>query len=468
MIMLFGPAGTQSAVAVAKQPTTQIEAMADAEVTAIGTPAYSEYGLQVAQTLIAAVSMLPEADRKQALKLAMDRIDPTFHARAEQAMQHELQAGVNPMMALEHGIAFAASSGLVSTLISLGKKQQLGAVQEQQICVRPNFTWVAETPDLPGHYERLRAGQSPTSGVPGFTVGGVCSAIEVRVPPKQTAPVIAPMMAVGPWLLPMSSDKGDVGFISLNESKMTQEQRQVLGEGLFHAWRAMTSGDFGSMSAKVTPTYHAPADYSPPTGLVKQWRFANERAWNQTQPAAKATQERFLIGKEPVFGFTHPITGEKWGIYASGVDVNAADPRWTLTAHKQGWDGNVFGAIWNAIRWLAVGVVDVVGDALNLVKDATCKLISSTVGKIGAVAAGAAAGGPTGGAAAGQGAQVVAAACASGPVTCPPGLMPDFTGKTCVQIPSPPSATSSMLLPLLLLGGAGLALFLLSDKKPKG
>jgi hypothetical protein len=97
-------------------------------------PVLSAYGQRVARFMMQSVAKLPSSIRVKTLKTAMDRIDPTLYTRSEQAAQPELKAGVPASIALERGIAHAASHGIAHELVDLGKgkrparQSQLGMV----------------------------------------------------------------------------------------------------------------------------------------------------------------------------------------------------------------------------------------------------------------------------------------------------------------------------------------------------
>ena len=130
------------------------------------------------------------------------------------------------------------------------------------------------------------------------------------------------------------------------------------------------------------------------------------------------------------------------GLWSSVVDIVT----WPANVV---WD--VMKKIWAGIKWVAAKVVDFVKDAAEWIKDKACDLFTSPVGQIAGAAAGAYVGGPTGAQAGAMGAQIAAQACSS----------PQPTPET----PPPPPAPSSNLMPLLLLGGAGVAAVLILGRK---
>jgi hypothetical protein len=450
----------------------QIEAMAGVETARTGMPVYTAYGLQVARDMIAGVISLPDAERKRVLKLAMDRIDPKLYSRAERAAQPELKAGAAPLVALERGIAQAVSHGLTEELIAVGKgkmpakKSQLGGViyrrglgglpitkyglltaefqaaPEQQICIRPGYTFVEATAASPAHWERLMAGRDPNSGNPGWTSGGACAPTEIRehggtatgpgMTPEQIAAMRASMAAnqaardqphkmlqVGPFTLPIARQVGIHYTLNAEQQAFVDAGMTAIKQMLGSQWTA-------NMGA----------------GMM-----------NGSLPFAK-----FKRPADPA----DPYAGKTFGLYFK------KDPDGkTYILYKEFVPGKgLLDTIVAAAKWVASAVVDVVKAVVDEVKDKTCDLMSSSVGKIAAGAAGAYVGGPAGAAAAVEGAKAVEGACSSPAqqLSCPPGQMPDPSGTQCVAIP-PPSGGLGGSLPLLLLGGAGIAAFLILGKK---
>ena len=197
----------------------------------------TNYGLSSAKALIDTVKMMPPGIRKKQLKLALDKIDPKLYARAEEDANKEAKLGVPADIALERGLAAAMAYGLAKELVDVskgkpvGKKSQLGAACGLAMMgedpVRAGFCWIAATASVPGHWERMRQGQTSCVGVQpsgvsapvvrdqrGTTSGGGVTVTDAAgnvvkttvrpPPPPPPAPADQLMMNIGPFLIPVN------------------------------------------------------------------------------------------------------------------------------------------------------------------------------------------------------------------------------------------------------------------------
>jgi hypothetical protein len=411
----------------------QIQTMAGIETAKTGAAPFTAYGMSAARALLATVKMMPPDERRRQLQRALDRIDPKLYARAEEAANKELKVGVPDEVALERGLAAAMSYGIASELVDLGKgKKPQRATQLGAVC----YSALGATTPVPGECSsdgtKIFATLSDGTGYWRRKVAGdVCKIIgtvtgettihtgttQPVAPPPAPSPADQKFLQIGPFLIPT-----------------------MVGAWSDH--RALAPDKQAYVDANIAIAAKA--------GGISTTEMAT--------------------GKYPFVKFQMDDDGSQWGLYYQ----KKSDGSTILAYHKVGYDpkriisgvtsggiigtlrdiasavggaiASVFKAIWEGIKWVAVKVVDFAKDAAAWVADKACDLLSSSIGQVGAAAAGAAAGGAGGAQAAAMGAQIAAGACAS-----PPGAPPPIT---------PPPETPS-LMPLLLIGGAGLAAFLI-------
>ena len=408
----------------------QIQTMAGVEISKTGKAPFTNYGMKSAAALIETVKMMPPAMRTAQLRKAMEKIDPNLYARSEKLATAESKAGVPADVALERGIAAAMSQGIASELVELGrgkkpaKKSQLGAVCYGCATAlgatgdtKAGFCWIPATATVPGHWERMQAGQDPSTCIQ--TEGGSLPTVRVGsgttvAPPPETQGD-QKFLLIGPFMIPVSAGQ----------------------------WR----------------------DHRPLTGDKKAWVDANVA---QAAKAGGISVAEMQQGRYPFVRFKSD-TGEPWGLY---YEVKS-DGTTLVSYHKETAEGleglgglwgfvkdiarrvggaikDVFKKIWAGIKWVAVTVVDFVKDAAEWIKDKACDLFSSPLGQVAGAAAGASVGGAAGAQAGAMGAQIAAQACASQEQQTAPPVTP----------PQEPS-----MMPLLLVGGAGIAALLILGKK---
>jgi hypothetical protein len=253
-----------------------------------------------------------------------------------------------------------------------------------------------------------------------MTLGGAAAFAQKTMAIPTVGTPTGPMLQVGPFFFPIAVKEVRYHTLSAEQSAFVTDNMKIALTSALRSGNALTG-----------------------SGYLSALSFANG-----TYPFAK-----FTFPNDP----SNPNSGKHFGLYKNGELISFKEQ----PPPGQG----LFDAIWNGIQWVASAIVGVVKDVVNWVGDQTCKLMNSDLGKVGAAAAGAVVGGPAGAQAGVMGAQIAANACAATPPTCAAGQMIGPDGKTCVPIPAPPPSTSSKMLPILLIGGAGVAALLLLGKK---
>lgn len=440
----------------------QIQTLAGTEMKATGGEApFTEYGVKSAAALIETVKMMPPDMRTKQLRKALDRIDPKLYSRGEQYANIEAKAGVPASIALERGLAVAMSHGIASELVAVGKgkkpekKSQLGAVCYGCMAmlgdyppVREGYCWVAATATVPGHWERARATgcaqpqtgvtaaapvvRTGTSAPGGVTVTDAAGNVVRTAPPRPAPPPAPPsdqkFLNIGPFLIPVNAGAWR------DHRTLTDEKKAYVDQNLAIAAKA------GGVSIKEMQT-----------GKYPFVRFkANGEDWGLFCTISDGTQKTSRGTTIPA-GTTiayHKIAPSMLGSIVGDIGGAIKDAaEWV-----GGAIASVFKKIWAGIKWVAAKVVDFVKDAAEWIKDKACDLFTSPVGQIAGAAAGAYVGGPTGAQAGAMGAQMVAQACTG------PQKPPDTPA-------APAPAEGPSLMPILLIGGAGIAAILLLGKK---
>lgn len=454
----------------------QIATLSGVEMKVAGDAQFTAYGMKSARALIATVRMMPPAQRVEQIKKALDQIDPKLYGRAKDAADKEAKMGVPADVALERGIAAAMSVGLAGELVDLGKgkaparRSQLGTVAygcamlgalplattmlaktalaptlmamattpSTSYPTRDGFCWVPDAPGVPGHWERLRAGETCQTHAPdgsatpqvrdqrGGTTsgGGVVVTNQDGTAVAQTTVTVAPSTPpdkfcnIGPFLIPVSAGAWR------DHRSLDGDRKAFVDQNIAIAAQA------GGTSASELKTGKYP--------FVKFKANGNED-WG-------------LFYQEKSDGSTivsyHKIAPEMMGGVIGDIGGAIKD----AAEYVGGAIASLFKKIWAGIKWVAAKVVDFVKDAAEWVKDKACDLFTSPAGQLVGAAAGAYVGGPAGAQAGAMGAQIVGQACSPTPA-------PGAGGP-------PPTSSGMSTTTLLLLGGAGVAaVYMLSKRK---
>lgn len=436
-----------------------LSGLGDTERKSTGSTALTDYANTLAFNLIDTVRMMPDEMRKRELRKAMDGIDPKLYSRAEKFAQDEAQAGAPALVALQRGIARAAVEGLGSELVNMGKgkmpprQSQLGCAM-YGMGAAPTFATDAKKNPPNGTCaiidgdKKVIWDDSAKSWRP-FRQGDKCTGYQGQI-------------LVGGFIFSADpSIKGSAARINWtpDRGKLPDELRQAV-------------------LTRLTTDCHPCIKTS-----MRQIQGSRWEPLRKYIPELRDTLNHDPIGGPtdkdftdyPLFGFKHPMTGEKWGMY---MLLTAPKPREKFDENNQAYpvfmikklpEESWFDKILDGLWWLVCKYVEVWRDIGNWVGEKTCKLLCSQYGQMAGAAAGAAAGAVAGAAAGGKegaktgaqvgaqlgsaGASLAAGACDCGGAAPPPSTPP----------PTPPSEKS--ILPWLLLGGAGAAAYYLTKKK---
>lgn len=240
------------------------------------------------------------------------------------------------------------------------------------------------------------------------------------------------MFKIGPFMIPRGKGKA-----TWKSGSITDEQKHWLREcGL--------------------TTAHAYKDAG--------WKNFNLRGIlnNGEWPLVKFTVTPEMTQSNVVSGMK---VGEEWAFYTKGKTYEYGEFEVILAPYKAPKDPtkkSMWQRAWSAIKKAVVAVVNFAKDAARWVADKACKLIGSPVGQVAAAAAGAAAGAYMGGS---TGAQVGAQVGAAGAQIAAQACGPKAKAKDEDRGPPPQEEKKSNVLPLLLLGGAGVAAYAMTRKK---
>lgn len=455
----WAPPGTY--VGSVKQQVAK--AMGDVDAP-MPTP-FVRYGQRAARAIILRIQNVAPTERRAKLKALLDAIDPSLFTRTDRLAQQLIQRGVPPVQAIEQGLARSMATGVASEILELGATRKkpsarsllgLGAYGGRWVASalgdtvaskaglnmttvlaqaaatgtpqREGYCWIPATDAVPGHWERARAGvpcaalppgSGPTSGGSqgGVTVTDTTTGQQVKTP-VQTAPATSvDFLRVGPWLL--RNEEGSK--IGIAYSLLTKDQVAQLWKGIQTVLaQAMALGFNGQRVYNIPYGPHANGPNLKDLGLPIDMKV-DKIVMNTAFPIAK---------------FKHPTTGDN-----EQLMVVLQDGKLQVFWHK--WE-----SIWEKIVGFLVELVaSIVKPILEELGDLACQLLNDPAAAAGTQIAAGASGVPPGAAATGVQA-----------------------GKTICggqQQTLPPEADSFPILPVVIAGGAVLAIAAFWPKKKR-
>jgi hypothetical protein len=121
------------------------------------TNPFSAYGKAVADHVVTTIKKLPAPKRSNALKQLFDRIDPRLWGRVNATATKAAKAGVPPQRALHHAIATEFHAGMVRELAQIGATKKIKTASQVGLgCFGCAAIGLGDTA-VPGHWERPRA-----------------------------------------------------------------------------------------------------------------------------------------------------------------------------------------------------------------------------------------------------------------------------------------------------------------------
>jgi hypothetical protein len=431
------------------------------------------YGKKAAKALLDTVKEMPPADRKRQLQLALDKIDPKLWSRADQAAEVMAKRGVPAGVALERALGAAMSFGFSSELIELAegkgvkKHTQLGAALGlgDVAPTRAGYCFIAATSTVPGHWERMRAGQTSCAdqqpagvtapvvrdhtadgGGGGVTVtdpaGNVIRPIRPPAPPPTPSPEAQKFLKIGPFLIPVTAGAWR------DHRPLPAEQKAYVDENIATAAKA------GGVSIAELKTGKYPfvkfdangekwgLFYTESDGTLKTSR-------GTTIPAGTTVAYHKIASTQLGVG---GYAGLGWSITGAVSDIGGAIK--DAAVYVGGAIADVFRKIWAGIKYVVAKVVDFVKDAAKWIADKACALLNKPGVVEATQAVATAAPNPyTVG---------VAAGATVGKMLCP------ADEKPAAETPGGGgSGGGKSMLPIVLAGGAGLLLLIALRKKKK-
>lgn len=385
---------------------------------------FGTYGRRAAAALISSVDKLPPRSRPAAIRQAMDAIDPKLYHRAAALGEAARRQGMPPRSALAHGIAAAMTEGVLNELHQIGSSRTapqprsllglgcygciaaLGAddgaaglitkaINTYRIC--EGYSWTGSA------WTVTRAGQQDVPAPPGVACPAAVREHVMAGPGAVVAEVTShPTLQVGPFAFEINARE------IRDHQALPPDQQKWVTDHLKIA--AAAAGNSPAAISRLT------------TGVLPFAKFKRPAA-----PPARSGEVS-----------ADPYAGKMFGLYYTTQPGGG----YVLTYKEYVRGDTLFEAIWKGIKTVAAVIVDVVKDAVDLVGDLTCGLVSSP----GAAGAAATASG---------GAAAVGVAIAGG--MCTTGQPPPGT-----TIPPP---ETNYTMPMVVIGGGALLLLLLSKKK---
>ena len=389
------------------------------ELEPLGATAASfpRYGQKVARDLVRRMQALPAKDRANVMRRTLAAIDKTLPARAEKFANEARARGVPVKAALETGIARALSQGAVAEIAALGRR---GRLSPQSGSLRGlgraptslGATAVATYGRTDPYAETktttttLQAGQcDPQTGLMWTgtawrraTVAEIANNPTCK-PPPPPAPsdptAELKRQALQCSRTPDAPECQPVGFRAVQVGPFQFPADQSWSGGDW--WGKKLPADWQGWIRRVigkggNVTYgsrqlNAFIDVDPKTLFNNSYVGTSSRTPSPTwTPVARAK---------------HPDSGKDYGVFLS---ITYRDPKKAISDPTNIpilhviWapiQKSRYEAVWDWIEDLAVSIVDVIGDAVNAVKDATCQLLTQPGVEQAAISAAATAPTPT-------------------------------------------------------------------------
>lgn len=218
------------------------------------------YGLRAATLILGRVSQLPPEQRRRMLKAILDKVDPSLWRRAASIAERYERQGMPSSQALHQGLARAMSTGVAAEIILHGLRRSspqstpllglgcsrartrahgaalgLGDVAATTCPPPAGFTWVPPSGNTPGHWARLRVGQSPVNGPCGVTVTqrpvNRDGLVAVSPDPAVTSPLyFRDSVNIDAWRPPRQARMADYTFFpDSRDDRVREYQRQNVG-----------------------------------------------------------------------------------------------------------------------------------------------------------------------------------------------------------------------------------------------
>lgn len=404
--------------------------MGDSAAPTQKSAALARYGQRTARTIVRSLAKVAPAQRDAMLRDIAKRIDPSLYGRIQAEIARARMQGLPPERAFEAGVASAMTTGLLNELSDLGKTRK-----------QPKRNSLLGV----GMYEALGVTLTNIAALP--TISQVSAPSPTRVDPAVTAPTGGKQVQVGPFTFPVGDKAfllvdGATQYKTIPASWMRAVRRALVIskadiDALVQSAQAGTAGAATVANMKLQKA---------PTNKVWQDVLGIRPTETVTMRAIspRMTSDKWSDSDDgramPIATFTHPASGNKWGVFLHllGGNTNPYSVQlYVKWLPQRPWYAR-------ALSWIAdfpAKLVDFVKEVAEAIGSAACDFLQTPGAAAGAAAA-------TGGAA---GAGVVVAAGLCGPGQAPP--------------PPPPDTGPSLVTIAAIGGGALLAIHFLTKKK---
>lgn len=472
-------------------------------------PELKAYAQQIADNIVATVVGMPDLYRLDMLRDALEKVFPGMHqmaldeAKANPSLTRVQQQvvdafGVKAFKDVVYENHYVSSRNAIATAIEhyimrklfergmaargqgpvnglrLGDTISAGARAAMQQNVAPaatsavavfpepevgectadgQFIWRGKTASMPGHWERLRAGEQCAvvgnyTGNENIGTSGGISSNDEGVKVSRDAPDLADSLffGVGPFYLPRREIGAQYRLITWDR-----------GVALPAEWSKKIAKLLATDQVTSSRTMYPRVKTTPGTELAGLREFIPDLP-DEISLACIGTGDSLHDEHQPrpIMSFTHPFTKRDYALllyFYPDKDAPRLVFQWTLIPEKS-W-------LEKAIHAVVGAIFDFIEQVGSWIKDAVCAIFTSPLGPAIGAAAGAGTAAyfgkdpKTGAAIGGAGAQALAGACRTDP---PPKPAPP---------PPPPPESSKFPLPLIIGGAALLGVLLLTPKKPK-
>lgn len=470
---------------------------------------YAQFGHKSATALIGAVQKLAPANRKGALKKALNAIDPSLWKRTADIANRYQKQGMTPAQALHAGLSRAMATGLAAEVVHTGMKRQskpaakgllglgcygraalpalgdtvvskagttLSTVLQTNLITNAGpsvgectsdgtMIWAIDPTSGTGFWRRLKAGEScSTTGGYTVTAGGTSGGVTVTDPNgnvqsgaglTQAPPAADPnqqILQAGPFSIPLNVTSWTVHW---SGQLPTDWQAFILPELAHDCSNCVVTSMEDATPGHVMGAlrdFFDPATF--PTKINKDLVGRQMLYIGTGSNGIPVGQTRYVVQQpdQPIVLVKRPDNGDVWGVYMSFVPKDPTKA-WDSSSNpfelQLKWLPKPTG-VWDWIKTILGTIVNAIGDALSAIGGAACDLLQSPAGVVGGAAVGAVVAGPAGAAAGAKGAQAAAGACGGPP---PPLVLPP--------------ARPAWLLPVAIAGMGVAALFIMMPKRKK-
>lgn len=440
---------------------------------------YEDYGVKAAQIIIDQVSQLPPANRAAVMKAYLNKLDPSLWARTQTIWKRYVAQKANPAQAFPLALARAMSAGLAAEIVDMGVRRVapqansllgLGCYGRVKGAMGDDAVAGTLSPEALARLKRFGAyvGVNYVTPVKPHTklvLGGFAIDDDWPIPVWTNSAITQgtlPPAVIVPTISALTPDQ-----IIFLRTILTQD-KDAAGRTDSRVHYTDNSDAYGNWPPEAAEWFHALGIEPDDTlRLHNLWYFklgAKPLAWAKDPRTGNDVALHVRLGTKK---FRSPVAADNPVVIQAWVATNPDKSWWTqvyqsvaqipmlaMALDPTGLTPKVVQTVTGGIATGAT-VLQEVGEQIHdkiddLLKDATCKVLTSQAGPVAGAAAAVYVGAPP--QAGVKGAAIGASMCGGGPA----------------PVPAPVVPLSSKILPLALVaGGVLVTAVLVSQRKKK-